>query len=48
MNQEAHDLWARAVRSCKTSAGLVEEDPDAGENPSPATGLWKLPSTAIW
>lgn len=29
MSPEAQDLWDRAVRSYKTSARLVEEDPDA-------------------
>jgi uncharacterized protein (UPF0332 family) len=29
MNQEAHDLWLRAVRSYKTASKLVKEDPDA-------------------
>lgn len=29
MNQDAIDLWTRAVRSLETSAKLVSEDPDA-------------------
>jgi hypothetical protein len=29
MNQEAHALWLRAVRSYKSAAKLADEDPDA-------------------
>jgi uncharacterized protein (UPF0332 family) len=29
MNQEAHTLWLRAVRSYKSAAKLADEDPDA-------------------
>ncbi len=29
MNQEAADLWARALRAHTTAARLVDEDPDA-------------------
>ena len=29
MNQDARDLWTRAVRSHTTSAKLAEEDPDS-------------------
>lgn len=29
MNDEALDLWNRALRSLKTANGLIEEDPDA-------------------
>ena len=29
MNQETHELWIRAVRSCKSASKLAEEDPDS-------------------